>query len=477
MEKQNFMQIASSFYDAVQDQDNASKPNSKDLSFVAMCMNPTRTRAEVDFLYSDVERRLEIIKSIHDYISSTGSELATEIWKSVQIASFWAFLFTISVQQLVDIEIFLRNNSSPDRVSLEMRLFLLQTEVSQIERMLDNFFASSCRKKQVPPDMIIKRDQNLAKQSLSIIWGDRLKNLQSLVCRGDGCIIESLQNVICLSHDLHKMWSKGHFAFYPEPAQPEGDGWSMRLRFCWMENVRFDPSQHITEHFLSTPRTVINAQPLTIRGALAAVQLVKSTPIFDGKIVNIRAARKEDLPSYDICLLQYDIIRMAALCGGGNVHEERLDDDEGSVPDSGMSLSPLTAEQRRATHRPRYWNSSAGTSNNGEALATVKFAPQPRINALPLSTPVGGAPHRQIHPVGPRRHGRAAAERHAAPRGEHDAADGGRVGAVFARVGAVRAGLARRQGQRPDDPRAAWRTRAACSGSRTTGTRASQRPL
>lgn len=355
MEKQNFMQIASSFYDAVQDQDNASKPNSKDLSFVAMCMNPTRTRAEVDFLYSDVERRLEIIKSIHDYISSTGSELATEIWKSVQIASFWAFLFTISVQQLVDIEIFLRNNSSPDRVSLEMRLFLLQTEVSQIERMLDNFFASSCRKKQVPPDMIIKRDQNLAKQclerdqshcvvtgsaypqvchifphsslnttdtptvfqSLRIIWGDRLKNLQSLVCRGDGCIIESLQNVICLSHDLHKMWSKGHFAFYPEPAQPEGDGWSMRLRFCWMENVRFDPSQHITEHFLSTPRTVINAQPLTIRGALAAVQLVKSTPIFDGKIVNIRAARKEDLPSYDICLLQYDIIRMAALCGGG----------------------------------------------------------------------------------------------------------------------------------------------------------------
>ncbi|KAG7138885.1 hypothetical protein HYQ45_003931 [Verticillium longisporum] len=132
MEKQNFMQIASSFYDAVQDQDNASKPNSKDLSFVAMCMNPTRTRAEVDFLYSDVERRLEIIKSIHDYISSTGSELATEIWKSVQIASFWAFLFTISVQQLVDIEIFFRNNSSPDRVSLEMRLFLLQTEPNSV---------------------------------------------------------------------------------------------------------------------------------------------------------------------------------------------------------------------------------------------------------------------------------------------------------------------------------------------------------
>ncbi|KAG7118915.1 hypothetical protein HYQ45_018990 [Verticillium longisporum] len=49
MAKENFMQIASNFYDAVQDQDNASKPNSKDLSFVAS--------------------RLEIIKSIHDYVS------------------------------------------------------------------------------------------------------------------------------------------------------------------------------------------------------------------------------------------------------------------------------------------------------------------------------------------------------------------------------------------------------------------------
>ncbi|EEY15652.1 predicted protein [Verticillium alfalfae VaMs.102] len=50
------------------------------------------------------------------------------------------------------------------------------------------------------------------------------------------------------------------------------------------------------------------------------------------------------------------------------------------------------------------------------AFGAAKFTPQLRVDALPLSTPVAGAPHRQIHPVGPRRHGRAAAERHAAPR-------------------------------------------------------------
>ncbi|CRK09970.1 hypothetical protein BN1723_009108 [Verticillium longisporum] len=375
MEKENFMQIASNFYDAVQDQDNASKPNSKDLSFVASCMIPTRTRAEVDLLYSDCERRLEIIKSIHDYVSGTDSGLATEIWNSVQIAAFWAFLFTISLQQLVDIEIFLRNSSSPDGSQLLTRLYRLQVDVNQIERMLNTFFAMSSMNKQVPLNMHVNRDRNVVKQclerdqshcvvtgsaypqvchiyphsslnttetptvfqSLTLIWGDRLKHIQSLVCRGNGCVIDSLQNVICLSHDLHKMWRKAHFAFYPEPAQPEGDGWRMKLRFCWMENVKFNQDQHIAEHFFSTPRTVIDAQPLTLDGAIAAVQLVKRTPIFDGKIINMRAARKEDLPNYDICLLQYDIIRMAALCGGGYVDEDGFHDDEDYFPDPGLS--------------------------------------------------------------------------------------------------------------------------------------------
>ncbi|KAG7126203.1 Ketoisovalerate reductase BEA2 like protein [Verticillium longisporum] len=166
MEKENFMQIASNFYDAVQDQDNASKPNSKDLSFVASCMIPTRTRAEVDLLYSDCERRLEIIKSIHDYVSGTDSGLATEIWNSVQIAAFWAFLFTISLQQLVDIEIFLRNSSSPDGSQLLTRLYRLQVDVNQIERMLNTFFAMSSMNKQVPLNMHVNRDRNVVKQCL-----------------------------------------------------------------------------------------------------------------------------------------------------------------------------------------------------------------------------------------------------------------------------------------------------------------------
>ena len=55
---------------------------------------------------------------------------------------------------------------------------------------------------------------------------------------------------------------------------------------------------------------------------LMAVNLDRNTAIVNGEVFTVSAKRMEDLPDYDVLMLQWDIIRMASLCGGAEPEDE-----------------------------------------------------------------------------------------------------------------------------------------------------------
>ncbi|KAM0284838.1 hypothetical protein ACHAQH_001759 [Verticillium albo-atrum] len=314
MDKDEFLRLAEGFYDAVHDRNNFIKPNSRDLEFVISCMQVTRSRQAMDLFFTSCKERVAIIKSIHSHIlESTVDPDVLELWQDIQTPQLWAMLFTISLEQLQNIK----------------------------NTLLEN---------------------NLEVESLTMIWGNRLRQLKEKLCAGQGNIVDSLQNVICLSSDLHKMWSKTEFAFLPEEAKQIDGGWSIRLRFCWMENVQPIEEKSFSEVFFSSPYDIIDAYRRIPEGTIAAVQLKHSTPILDGKIITIQAAKKEHLPDYEILRLQCDIIRIASICAGGNQDDDVVRDDYEEFPAPGDDIA--FALEKLPGSPPKTFNQSSEKVND-----------------------------------------------------------------------------------------------------------------
>jgi hypothetical protein len=66
-------------------------------------------------------------------------------------------------------------------------------------------------------------------------------------------------------------------------------------------------------------------------------------PILDGTVIDITAQDKSAIPSWDLFLLQWDLIRMASLCGAAEASD---DDDWESDNDDEAPLAKVARSNR-----------------------------------------------------------------------------------------------------------------------------------
>ncbi|KAM0335246.1 hypothetical protein ACHAQA_000290 [Verticillium albo-atrum] len=360
--------------DAKDQNDNRTKPNLTDLAFVKTSMMASRNRATGSPMSSEDDERRAIIESIHNHIISETSDnteqnkFLRDSWIREHTASTWAMLWVLPISDL---------SKLGEEMHKEPLIFFL-FRFSQTTRQLDNLFgvfftksrtAGRAEKKRLPRDKSVatlakKRDRHRCivtsvvhphachifphasmndSQTGSVltalfkIW-EVPHDLEEKLGSGEKSLVDTVQNIICLSRDLHDMWGRAYFAFFPEqPLQYHDGTWSIQLQFHWMRRLDFRPNENMGSGFFKKPEECKEKD--NGNGVAAAVNLEKKTPIDDGKIIIIRANKKEELPDYDILLFQYRVIKMASLCGGAERTEDEEDDYD--VRDAEYLLSSL----------------------------------------------------------------------------------------------------------------------------------------
>lgn len=161
------------------------------------------------------------------------------------------------------------------------------------------------------------------------IWGrSRAEKIHAKLLNRDLSGIDGLGNVVCMSTNCHRAWENGHFALYPREARQNLKGqWEMELVFFWMKKVHSSMEQEMGLKFIDSAARQVQ-DLLSPHSALQAVNLPNNSPIISCDIITITADTCEELPDYDIVMLQWDVLRMASLCGGAEPEEEDHSDHE-----------------------------------------------------------------------------------------------------------------------------------------------------
>lgn len=140
--------------------------------------------------------------------------------------------------------------------------------------------------------------------------------------------------MISLSAALHRAWEAGDFAFRPSYPQQNGERHSITITIYWMRKVtnrKERPpmgARQMGYGILDSPNKTLEKALLGKPPRISAVNLDKNTPVVDGDQFTIVADEREMLPDYDILMLQWDIIRMASLCGGAEPEMEEEENDQ-----------------------------------------------------------------------------------------------------------------------------------------------------
>ncbi|EEY13982.1 predicted protein [Verticillium alfalfae VaMs.102] len=92
--------------------------------------------------------------------------------------------------------------------------------------------------------------------------------------------------------------------------------WTIKVVFYWLKHCSVAKTSNMGKNIWASAREVL-LQTADILEAQQprAFDLRTGAPILNGQIFTIKAAMKDHLPDYDILILQWDIARMASLCG------------------------------------------------------------------------------------------------------------------------------------------------------------------
>lgn len=150
---------------------------------------------------------------------------------------------------------------------------------------------------------------------IGVYWGAALSDRLGSLRTGNGNIVDSPKNMICLSPLLHYWWGKAYFAFEPYERLPDG----IRVRFRWLTKSRFEGVQTL-DSLDHDPRTCLHEPDQ--QGFIEARVAKSDHPILDGTFIDLTADSPEDQASWDLMQLQYDLLRMSALSGPGEAADD-----------------------------------------------------------------------------------------------------------------------------------------------------------
>lgn len=141
--------------------------------------------------------------------------------------------------------------------------------------------------------------------------------------------IDQPDNMITLSLNAHKLWSQSVIAF--EPYARSKDHVVLKVR--WLKKRDSDSPKYspwAPMDLETNPNAVLCDHPENIK----LFDNVSCRPILDGHEVVIKSTDQAKCPNWDLLQLQWDMCRMASLCGAAEALEEKVggdDDDDDAI--------------------------------------------------------------------------------------------------------------------------------------------------
>ncbi|KAK3900227.1 hypothetical protein C8A05DRAFT_17445 [Staphylotrichum tortipilum] len=155
---------------------------------------------------------------------------------------------------------------------------------------------------------------------LQSFWGDKQASAWRQLCE-DPAITQSLANYLSLGRQIHFWFDKARFALKPLSQTQT----AITVQFHWLRRTSLSPTDIIKETDgeellevagLRTPTST----PATWGSCLA--HRASGVPIRTGQTFLIRANHPMELPSFQLLELQWNLLRVAAICGAADVTDE-----------------------------------------------------------------------------------------------------------------------------------------------------------
>lgn len=141
----------------------------------------------------------------------------------------------------------------------------------------------------------------------------------------DARITQSPKNYLSLNHQIHVWFDDAEFALKPLRKTSTTE---IVVQWHWLKSSKLLPRTRISQSqaaFLEMAKLDDSSW-----GSCVAHRRTGG-PIETGQTFVIRAEDPEDLPSFELLEMQWDLLRVAAICGAANVTDDSyydLDDDE-----------------------------------------------------------------------------------------------------------------------------------------------------
>ncbi|KAF4984340.1 hypothetical protein FZEAL_451 [Fusarium zealandicum] len=138
---------------------------------------------------------------------------------------------------------------------------------------------------------------------------------------------ESARNLLSLNHQYHFWWDKANFALKPLTTTAN----EITVQFHWLKTGNFKPRDHISRDSYLRLASLDGPDGMAWGDRLAHRK--SGLPIETGQTFIIKAEHPDDLPSFELLQLQWDLLRVAAMCGAGEASDddffyERDDEDD-----------------------------------------------------------------------------------------------------------------------------------------------------
>lgn len=138
--------------------------------------------------------------------------------------------------------------------------------------------------------------------------------------------MEAVQNAISMNHQIHHWFVNAKFALKPLKPLIQ-DNHSVVVQWQWLKPKTFKPRDRPCR-FDSTETILEKAGLMDKSWGTCLAHRESGIPIRTGQIFTIRAENPEDLPSWDLLDLSWNLLRVAAICGAADVLDEYWDEDE-----------------------------------------------------------------------------------------------------------------------------------------------------
>jgi len=192
-------------------------------------------------------------------------------------------------------------------------------------------------------------------EMLTAFWGSE-KSMAWRRMFEDAGITQSVKNGISMSHQIHFWFDNARFALKPLRETPEG----VIVQWHWLKRSILKPLTYIR----------LNDDILHQAGVMDQnwgdnlAHRESGVRIRTGQTFLLRADKSEDKPNWDLLEMQWDLLRVAAICGAADVTDDYYDyedpDERGYDEGVAGKQRAILAEYEKGRYKGKVVNQDKG---------------------------------------------------------------------------------------------------------------------